>query len=195
MQAFVPYLKVKLERLYSRLTSENDAVQIRWCRGQGAKLLMKYLIFKLIPYFQFLWTVSRPTNSLNRNIGHLLLFFQVCAFVFGLRYLISGAQFYSPLLWIAGQLYFSWPLSLPQPWLDMLSCIRAHLALRDVIYRSEWSVVWHGYCEFHCRTKCRIIFRAVKYSGYIIFFTMWGTAMCSCRLIRENCQCISAMMH
>lgn len=63
-QVLVPYVKVKVERLYSILTDENDSSQIMWSRGQSKKQLLKFIIFKLIPYLQSLWTVSKFEFSL-----------------------------------------------------------------------------------------------------------------------------------
>jgi peroxin-12 len=78
----VPYLKVKVERLYSSLTDENDSTPITWHRGQSTKQLLKFVIFYTVPYLQSVWTLS--------------------FFIFRFRYLLSSSLYYSPLHWMAG---------------------------------------------------------------------------------------------
>ncbi len=52
MQCAVPYLKVKLDRLFSRLQEEDDQLSIGWWSGS-----LKYTYFSLYPYLSALWQV------------------------------------------------------------------------------------------------------------------------------------------
>jgi len=78
----VPYLVVKMDRLYLHLQEENDAMRITWNSGKGPKSLGKLLYFVIYPYIQSLW------NGMK--------------FIFRLRYLFGQTEYYSPLLWFAG---------------------------------------------------------------------------------------------
>ena len=72
MQVLVPYLKVKVERLYSILTVENDSSRITWSRGQSVKRLLKFIMFKAVPYLQSLWIVSEIISGKIEHILHRL---------------------------------------------------------------------------------------------------------------------------
>ncbi|CAI8008163.1 Peroxisome assembly protein 12, partial [Geodia barretti] len=79
----VPYLKVKVERLHSVLTDENETLGMwAWQDCRTPTQLLKLLLFKSIPYLQSLWTL--------------------CHLVFRLNYLIRSSPHYSPLHWLAG---------------------------------------------------------------------------------------------
>lgn len=78
----VPYLKIKIERLHSILSDENDSTPISWFRGQSRQNILKFIIFKSLPYIQSLWTLSFFT-------------FRVC-------YLMDFSTYYSPLHWLSG---------------------------------------------------------------------------------------------
>ncbi|XP_064405987.1 putative peroxisome assembly protein 12 [Halichondria panicea] len=73
----VPYLKVKLDRLFSVLQEEDDQLSIGWWSGS-----LKYSYFSLYPYLSALW--------------------QSVQLLFRLRYLFAQTSYYSPLLWLAG---------------------------------------------------------------------------------------------
>jgi peroxin-12 len=79
----VPYLKVKVERLHSVLTDENETLGMwAWQDCRTLTQLLKLLLFKSTPYLQSLWTL--------------------CHLVFRLNYLIRSSPYYSPLHWLAG---------------------------------------------------------------------------------------------
>ncbi len=58
LQAVVPYLMVKLDRVYYQLLEENDSSIIHWRCGDRLKLLLKFLYFKTYPYIYTLWEVN-----------------------------------------------------------------------------------------------------------------------------------------
>ena len=55
LQCAVPYLKVKLDRLFSVLQEEDDQLSIGWWSGS-----LKYSYFSLYPYLSALWQVLSP---------------------------------------------------------------------------------------------------------------------------------------
>lgn len=58
MQAFVPYLKTKLDQVFLRLQAIDDATPLGWWRGAGAGRLVAVLFFRTHPYFKCIWEVS-----------------------------------------------------------------------------------------------------------------------------------------
>ena len=64
LQVIVPYLKVKVERLHSVLTDENETLGMwAWQDCRTLTQLLKLLLFKSTPYLQSLWTVSIYHNT------------------------------------------------------------------------------------------------------------------------------------
>ena len=91
MQVGVPYLKVKVERLHSILTDENDSTPITLQRGQSTKQLLKFIVFKMVPYLQSMWTVSE--NVVSENFYPSFPPLQLSFFVFRFRYLLNSSLY------------------------------------------------------------------------------------------------------
>lgn len=79
LQVVVPYIKVKLDRVYSKLQEIDDATPLTWWRGCGLRQVAAVMFFRVYPYLKAGFEVCAITQFfLQRERERVCL---VCLFL------------------------------------------------------------------------------------------------------------------
>lgn len=60
----MPYVKAKLDNIYSRLQEVDDATPLQWWSGCGLRHAAAVLFFRIYPYACSLWEVVQSDSGL-----------------------------------------------------------------------------------------------------------------------------------